>query len=203
MRTRIISFHNGNLNPELLRMQQAVFDYFDMPLEQIRTDLPHPEAIDHFLATEEWNSIVIVDADCIPLNRDIIYTAMTLAGRDSIVAPAQKASHIPGSQIYASPCFMVFSKSVFEVLGKPSFKATERGDVAEEISYAAREKGITLVLLMPTSVEVPLWPLTDKIKFGFGTTYHDSVYHAFESNANHKSTSRFIEKCQQLISSKV
>lgn len=200
MKTRIVSFHQGNLNPNLLTAQKAVFDKFGLPLEQIKTSFSHPAAIDHFLDKEAWDVMVLFDADCIPLNGDVIQDAIEgCIDHDRIIAAAQKASHIPNSQIYASPCFMVLTKKVYEMLGRPSFHATDRGDVAEELSYAAREKGIYLDLIMPDHVETPLWPLTPEIKFGYGTNYGNKVYHAFESNANHRSTGKFIEKCREIL----
>ncbi len=200
MRTRIISFHNGNLNPELVASQKKVFDKFELELEQIETTKPHPVAIDDFLKYNEWDTLVLFDIDCIPLHKYWVRNAISdVQGNHKIVAAAQKASHIPNSKIYASPCFMVITKKTFEHIGRPSFCATNRGDVAEEISYAAREHQVALYLLYPTKVENPLWPLTDEIKFGHGTTYGDAVYHAFESNANHHSTSRFIQKCQEVL----
>ncbi len=200
MRTRIITFHNGNLNPDLLIHQKKVFDKFGIPLEQIQTSLPHPEAIDHFLKTEEWDTVVLFDADCIPLNADIVSKAIEeVKHNHKVFGASQKASHIPNSRIYLSPCFMAITKKTFDHIGSPSFKATDRGDVAEEITYACRAKAIMVSLLYPTHVEVPLWQLTEERKFGYGTTYGDMVYHAFESNANHGSTTRFIIKCKKIL----
>lgn len=199
MKTRIISFHNGNLNPDLLKHQKMVFNEFGIPLEQIETKLSHPEAIDHFLNNEEWDIVVLFDADCIPLNNTIVDYAVKASLEGRVFGASQKASHIPNSQIYASPCFMAFSKETFELLGKPSFKATSRGDVAEEITYACRDKDVTFQLIYPSHVDKPMWELVNGVKFGYGTTYANVVYHAFESNANHGSTHRFIEKCKETL----
>lgn len=200
MKTRIVTFHNGNLNPDLLTHQKMVFDKFGIALEQILTTLPHPEAIDHFLNSEQWDALVLFDADCIPLHATVVSDALNKVKHGhKVFGASQKASHIPGSKIYLSPCFMVMMRKTFEHIGKPSFKATDRGDVSEEISYGCRAEAIAMELLYPTHVEVPLWPLVDDIKFGYGTTYGDLVYHAFESNANHGSTQRFIDKCKHIL----
>lgn len=181
-------------------MQKAVFDKFEIPIEQIETTKPHPEAIDHFLKYAEWDVMILFDADCVPLTKSIVDGCILLCQKhDRIIAASQKASHIPNSKIYASPCFMVLTKEVYEKLGRPSFKATNRGDVAEELSYSAIEKGVYLDLLYPTHVETSLWDLTPEMKFGYGTTYGDYIYHAFESNANHGSTGKFIEKCLEVL----
>lgn len=202
MKTRIISFHNGNLNPELLKHQALVFKKFGIALEQIETKLSHPEAIDHFLHSEEWDIVVLFDADCIPLNNSVIqYGINAVANHDTIFGASQRASHIPGSILYVSPCFMVLSRIVWEQIGKPSFKATERCDVAGEITHAAKDADIECRMLYPTHVEKEMWPLLGNIKFGYGTTYGRVIYHAFESNANHGSTQRFIEKCREVLAS--
>lgn len=201
MIVKIVSFHNGNLNPELIEMQKKVFEHFEIPLEQIKTDFSHPAAIDWYLDKHEWDAVVIFDADCIPLNKDVVITALSCL-TDNLVdvyGAAQKASHIPNSKIYCSPAFIAFTKKTYEKIGKPSFHATERGDVGEEITYKAIEKGLILKILLPKVVEKPMWELADGIMFGYGTSYRNEVYHAFESNANHHSTSRFIEKCKEII----
>lgn len=200
MRIRVVSFHNGNLNPEIIRLQKAVFHKFEIDLEQIETRLPHPDAIDSFLQTEEWDIVVLFDADCIPLNQHVVDYAVDQVKRGhAIFGASQKASHIPGSKIYVSPCFMALNKSVWEEIGKPSFRATNRGDVAEEISYGCRKHGVVITMLYPTTVEVEKWDLLPGIRFGNGTTYGKSVYHAFESNANGDSTDRFITKCLEVL----
>lgn len=200
MKTRIISFHNGNLNPDLLLHQKMVFDKFGIPLEQIETGLFHSDAIDHFIANQEWDTLVLFDADCIPLVPDAVNMAIDIVTKNNkVFGASQKASHIQNSKIYVAPCFMAFTKETFELLDCPSFIATSRGDVAEEITYACREYRINFQLLYPTKVEVPLWELVNGVKFGYGTTYGNLVYHAFESNANHGSTQRFIDKCKEVL----
>lgn len=208
MKVRYISFHNGNLNPELLRMQKAVFDKFEKPLEQIQTDLSHGEAIDHFLNTEEWDYVFLFDADCIPLTK---WEDADFFSDVSLLGSAQKSSHLPHSKNFIAPSFMILSRTVWERVGKYSMKAVPGvGDVAELFSTAVKNeyrhhkevpRG-NLIFFMPIEVEKPMWRLDGGTKFGYGTTYAFAglmVYHAFESNANHHSTSRFIKKCQEVL----
>jgi hypothetical protein len=202
MKVRIISFNNGDLNPDLLKHQDLVFKKFGIPLEQIETKLPHPEAIDHFLNTEEWDILFLFDADCIPLNETVCSFGLRIvASNRMLYGASQRASHIPNSIVYVSPCFMVLTRVVWEKMGKPSFKATERCDVAGEVTHAAIENDVECFMMFPSHVEKEMWPLIGNMKFGYGTTYGDSIYHAFESNANHGSTTRFIQKCQEVLAS--
>ena len=198
MKTRIISFHNGNLLPELIEYQKKVFDFFGMPLEQIQTDLPHATAIDKFLHSEDWDRVVLFDADCIPVTELVNFPI------DKIVGNAQRSSHIVGSKDFAAPSFISFTKELWEKNDKFSFEPVNgKGDVAELFSRNAEKNGIHISLLKPIHVETNMWALEDKTMFGYGTTYGSGniaiTYHAFESNAKHHSSSNFVKKCKQIL----
>ena len=66
-------------------------------------------------------------------------------------------------------------------MGRPSFDQTHRSDCAAELTYFAIDKGFEVKLMYPSSVEVPMWDLEDGVKFGYGTTYENNIYHSFES----------------------
>jgi hypothetical protein len=196
--TRIISFHNGNIPQEVLDAQKAVFNHFELPLEQIETQLQHPDAIDHFLHNEQWDTVVIFDIDCIPLKADSIKTSIQLS-KYALVGAAQHASHIPGSADYCSPAFMVLNRDVWEKIGKPSFAPTSRADVGGEVSIAANSHPeVPIMLSYPLHVEKPMWKYDDGSMFGIGTDY-GTVYHAFESRMNEDARKRFIRRCQEVV----
>ena len=110
MNTRIISFHNGNLLPELIEYQKKVFDFFGMPLEQIQTELSHAAAIDKWLNEEDWDMVMIFDTDCVPLQKEFMFNNPFI---NFIVGNAQRSSHIVGSKDFAAPSFISFSKELF------------------------------------------------------------------------------------------
>lgn len=202
MRTRIISFHNGNIPQEVLTAQKSVFDHFNLPLEQIETGLQHPDAIDHFLNTEEWDLVIIFDIDCIPLYpMHLHHYEIEYAESKRLVGAIQHASHIHNSKDYVSPAFMILSRTLWEELGKPSFNATYRGDVGAELTYLCIEKGLEVLLMKIDSVVKPMWKLSDGSYFGIGTTYHGGVFHAFESRMNESARNIFIDKCREVIAS--
>ena len=196
---RYVSFHNGNISSELIAMQKAVMDTFNIPIEQIQSDLLHGTAIDKFLEEEPWDLLVLFDIDCIPLRWNEGYIGnigLEPFNRKLFGAP-QRANHIPDSKDYASPAFMVLRKELYETIGKPSFEPTHRGDCAEEISYGCRDKGILIEYLDVMHVDQPYWSLEDGTPFGYGTTFGNlfiEVNHAFESRANHFSTDNFYMK---------
>lgn len=194
---RAISFYNSNINPDIIRYQKRVFDHYGIELEQVLHDKSHGEAIDDYLRDNEWEEIAIFDIDCIPINSFTIKHAQAQV-KDNIFGAAQKANHIDGSKIYASPAFICFSKEIFMKLGFPTFKDGNGFDVGAFVSHVARQTGINVSLLWPTNVEVEKWSLEGTTMFGLGTTYQGLVYHAFESRFN-ETTSRFVNKCKEVI----
>jgi hypothetical protein len=172
-------------------------------LKQINVDdwIGHGKVIDRYLreCNQDWEYLLLLDIDCIPLNKEIVPKAIDWAkNNNGIFSVAQKASHIKGSIEYASPAFLTISQKTYNFLGRPTFSTTERSDCAAELSYHAKDKGVELNLLYPSSVEVELWDLDNGRKFGFGTTYDNQVYHAFESRL-HKTTDSFVKKCNEVI----
>ncbi len=198
MLDRIVSFHNGNLSKDLLKMQAKVFNKFNLPLEQIQTPLSHGAAIDSFLALEKWDRLILFDADCIPLKWDKAY--IDSLGFE-LFGAIQNANHIPNSKDYVAPCFMVLRKDVYEAALKPSF-LPNKSDCAADVTYACQFAGIPVNYLSILEVEKAEWRLEDGRMFGYGCTYGNSfveVYHAFESNAVHHSTEKFLQKCRRVL----
>ena len=198
MNNRIISFHNGNIPDDVLRAQKAVFDLFEIPLEQIKTDLQHPDAIDHFLLNEKWDVVILFDIDCIPLNINPILEGV-FQRQEFLYGAEQHASHIPGSIDYVSPAFMVLHRRIFKQLGFPSFRPTNQNDVGGLLTILAHEKNIPVHMLKVSDVVKPMWDLEDGRKFGIGTTYDNSIFHAFESRMNADARNMFIDKCMDVL----
>lgn len=196
---KFVSFYNSNISYKVVDAQRAVFEKFGCEIEQILTTLQHPQAIDDYLLNKEWSQIAIFDIDCIPLNKKIFKFIRFCTQYPVIFGAAQRASHIPNSIIYVSPAFICFNKDTYEKLGKPSFNPTIRGDVGAEITYKANEMRFTVDYLWPSSVQEPKWPLRENELFGLGTTYDNSIYHAFESRMNHNSTNMFLKKCEHIL----
>lgn len=190
-----ISFHNGNIHPDIIKYQKLVFDKFGLDLLQIETQLQHPDAIDNWLLNNDWDTVAIFDIDCIPLCG--LEKAFKYANLGYVYGAAQHANHIPKSAIYASPAFIVFSKETYNKINKPSFMATEKGDVGHLITLEAKKYGVDVHLIWPTHVEVPKWDLGKGSCFGHGTTYKNEVYHAFESRMGNDKI--FVKKCKQVL----
>ena len=198
----IVTFYNDRINGDILSYQKRVFDYFGETIHQIKPNnwRGHPEAIDDYLQNYigNWEYVVLIDVDCIPLDKNIIPEVISwIKNNVGIYALAQHANHMPDSIIYASAAFMGFSKKTYELLGKPLFSNRERGDCGVEFTHKANELGYAIKFMYPTSVEIPKWNLTENIKFGVGTTYDNRVYHLFEGRAGE--INRFLRKCNEVL----
>ncbi len=202
-----VTFYTDNVDPRIPEMQKKVFEALGLEIMQIEPALweGHGGTINRFMDELDMNmsgneSLVLVlwDIDCIPLNADIVHKAIAFADAGGIMGVAQKASHIPNSIIYAGPAFLAFSMKTWHDLGSPTFACTERSDCAGELTHKAREKGIEVRLLYPSSVLDPLWELDGPVMFGKGTTFgQNDIYHAFYSRKDNKDM--FIEKCQEVL----
>jgi hypothetical protein len=197
-----VSFHNGNVSGDLVRAQKAVFDHFGRKDHlQIHTELPHGAAIDEYLNTRFWDEIAIFDIDCIPMNPVILLEAEEKAKEGRLFGIEQSANHL-GNERYVGAPFICFGRSLWESIGKPSFKETKTEDVAGFVTRCAYWNQKKVEYLSPIACEEPRWKLPDGTVFGLGTTYEGYIYHAFESRFQHGSTSRFIEKCKEVINGK-
>ena len=91
------------------------------------------------------------------------------------------------------------AKTYRERLGLPPFPdQLPRFDVAEMFSIRARETGVPLILLPPTSSESKEWCLYDDAipAYGPGTVYAGSIYHAMFSRCG---TARIKTKCREVL----
>jgi len=198
----LVTFYSSNLNQEIVVNQKKVFEHFGLEINQVCCDpwISHAKHVDDYIKNlkNNWEYIIVFDIDCIPLNNEIIPKAVGLIQNEDIIfSVAQRASHIPNSIVYASPAFIGFSKKTFNILDKPSFRETSRSDCGGELTHIANEKNVDVVLLYPSSVEIPKWKLTDNSMFGLGTNYENSIFHAFESRLNNFGI--FIKKCKEIL----
>lgn len=203
MITRVIAFHNGNINDQVMQMQKKVFTHFGIPLEQIFTPLRHPLAIDNFLKSEEWDNLLIFDIDCIPLNLHAYTKALDVMFERPLIlrGNAQRSSHIKGSRPFVAPSYIGLTRQLWEKTGRFSFMDADNGDVGELFSREVEKIGCYIDLIMPTHVEVPKWQIQvfpKNIWFGLGTTFGDT-YHSFESRENAEGTDRFLAKCKHVL----
>lgn len=197
---KAISFYQENIPDQVVSAQKAVFDHFNLPLHQIKTDITHGEAIDKWLNENQWEEVAIFDIDCIVLQGDILTDASEiLKDGNTAFGAAQRANHLNPRRDYLSPAFVCFTRKIWESSGKPTWVDIPGYDVGMYFSEIIQSHGVYMHMLYPSQVETPLWDLDHGRKFGLGTTYGNKVYHAFQARMNPGSRHRFIEKCKEVI----
>lgn len=195
----IITVYNDIISRAVVDSQRKVFEKFGEKLTQIKPAVweGHAAAVDAHLKNNDWEYAIVVDIDCIPLNKDVIKEARDWVLKNTgLYSVAQNPNHLPGAPDYASPAFIAFSKKTYEELGNPSFQGTKSWDVGGELTYRAREKNILIILMYPSHVEIPKWKFNDGKMFGIGTTYENKVYHHFEGR---RITASFLRKCENIL----
>jgi hypothetical protein len=203
---RVITFYNEVVNPQFAELQKKVFNKFGYDIDQIyvKNWVTHGKAVDDYLSSinDENEIIVLFDIDSIPLNDTIIHKAVNWCKDNiGIFSCAQKAVKLKDPIIHAAPAFMVFSLKTYNFLGRPTFETNLRSDCGAEMTHSARDKGVEIRMLYPSHVESPYAQLDGPIQFGYGTTYGNEIYHAFESRFR-KRDSFFLNKCNHILSGK-
>lgn len=196
--TKSISFHNGNINNDVLIYQQRVFDYLRIPHVQIKTSLSHDEVLEDYLLSFKPKNFILFDIDCIPLNYKAYLNAVDACNKGVLYGARQHASHIPNSKDYIAPCYMAFSFETYKKLGYPSTKITSQFDSAGKITHSAYQKNVDVEFIEVTDCREPKWKFDDGSMFGNGTTYGNLVYHEFEINSN-QNIDNFVNKCKTLL----
>jgi hypothetical protein len=208
----LYSCYGDNIHPTIPRFQSEVIRKF-LPagacLVQAKMFTDHGGMIDAFLQETDFSTYIILDIDCIPLCKEALdYFIQTATNRKCLVGCAQRANHISnGEHLYAGAFAHAFPRTLWVQAGKPSFRPTNRGDVAEELSWKSEEQGIPTSLLYPTHVIESRWPLQNNQMFGIGTTYGtpqipNMFFHTFEIRTQ-KNIEMFQQKCIQVIQNRV
>ncbi len=195
----IITVYNEVIPKDVVESQRKVFEYFGEKIIQIKPDVwrGHASTVDAYLKENEWDHVILMDIDCIPLNKNVIKDARDWALNNlGLYSVAQNPNHISNAPDYASPAFIAFSKKTYKELGEPSFQQTQQWDVGGELTHRAIEKNMIIKLMYPNHVEEPKWKLKDGRMFGIGTTYDNKVYHHFEGR---RITKSFLNKCKEIL----
>ena len=217
----IFTSFNSQIRPNLVQASHEVLlklvantdiQYRPLFYPHSNQELIHGQVLDIFVPEllKEYDSVLVLDIDCIPLSRAALKKTFEAIEQGSLFGCAQRSLHIDNDEhVYiGSPC-IGFSKQTFSKLGSPSFLPTDRGDTAEELTYLAESSIIPLQVLMPSKYESDpydgtQWNLgTGKLRYGIGTTFvntggEEMFYHLFESRRLVHDY-LFINKCKQVL----
>lgn len=206
MKVEFASLHWDNVDQGMLAAHKKVMAHFNIPMNYHNLHgFNHGNWMQWVINNSESDIIVVMEPDCIPLNKNFIEYIKYAHRHETFVGIAQVSNHIPPkSHIYAAPGFYAISKKAYDKLGRPGFTETRRSDTAEEISYLAEERGMKYRALMPTYFEKPssegLWPLSNLGYYGIGTVFDNSIYHLYQSRMA-ENIEMFVKRCDEVINS--
>lgn len=180
---KIISLYWDNVDPRLVESQRKVFEYFGFNIDQHKLHKKdHGEWMEENLsAATDDEVVVIVDIDCIPLNRQAVENAIVAARQGHVFGCAQSANHIDHRYVYAAPMFLALTGKTWRHCGQPALRADDEFDAAGRLTVTAQQAGHTVDLIYPSEYSVPKWLLGDTHVYGLFTIYKNSYLHLFES----------------------
>jgi hypothetical protein len=212
-----------NIDPKIVQLQQEVvkkYNKSNIPHYPVLSEAPPGYTMDklvNMLEAREHNVIMFLDIDCVPLNDNALDYFFDKAYNGWVIGDAQRSNHIQNDQhVFAAPHNVTFSVETYRKLGSPSFMPNYRGDVAEELTFKAREGNIPLEIIMPLRYDAPpirmdwepkdappYWDLADGMpKYGIGTTFgtegNEMFWHMYQS-FHPGQNERFIKKCEDLL----
>lgn len=218
----IASIFMRNIDQRTVELQRAVVQKFnktEIILYHLLTDGSHgqtmTQAID-MLKQRGHDAIMFLDIDCVPVSYGAIDYMFRNAYNGKLIGDAQRSNHIEnGQHVFCGAHNITFTVKTYETIGKPSFEPTPRGDVAEELTWRARENNIEVETLMPIRYDAPpirmawekdsepYWRLADGMpNYGIGTTYgkdgEDMFWHCWQI-FHPGQQERFWKKCEELL----
>lgn len=212
----IVLFGKNRDQEITLHHKKVMVDYFNIPFNYIECPFPGVshgfcmnQVINHTIDSIKpdyyWfcdNDAIILKKECVGIMYDLIKNKITVAGQ------IWQSNHKKGPNgmiphPYISQAFILFSRSLFNNLGRPDCDHwIERSDTAEEITYVAKQKGYIIAGCYPSHSVDANTDLDNGCKYGLSNTYGpDLMYHASQQN-NPKSKMYFIEKCQEVLNGK-
>ena len=213
-----------NVNRKMVELQTQVVKKFNKSnvmhypvLTQAQPGYTMDKLVD-MLEKRGHDAIMFLDVDALPLTDNTLDYFFEQAYAGKVIGSAQRSNHIDnGQHVFAAPHNVTFTIETYRKLGNPSFLPNYRGDVAEELTFKAREANISVEILMPLRYDAPpirmdwepkdappYWDLADGMpKYGIGTTFgtegNEMFWHMYQSFYAGQ-IERFTAKCEQLLS---
>lgn len=220
----IFTYSNHQIDEKIQHLQSNVVekfnDIYNCVYEYLRYngqdgDVMPDHVIDYgfeeLFTTQEYDTILMLDVDCVPLSTHALEYMFQQAEQGKLVGNIQRSNHIAnGQHVYVAPSAMCISKDTYRKLGRPSFAPTQRSDVGEELTFIANSVGVPVEMFMPASYEAlphqseHPWDLADGMpKYGIGTTFVNSAgeemfYHLFQTRV-HVFNELFYKKCTNIL----
>jgi hypothetical protein len=224
MKHRIVSFNEEQNPREFVTYQKRVFDFFNVPLEQVtyndHRDGGHSGAVQAYLAKHtDWDYFTLFDLDCIPTSHNCIPKALELiSDGNTLYGNAQASNVFPDINPYPSPPFIApsFFNMSREVWNKTPYKTFSftrypnpdghvvEADIAEAFSRECEKVGVKLIYAYPTHCYTDhTWKYGGhfgypKFEYGNATEFESETYHNFQIRIQDKSE-LFIPYCKKIL----
>lgn len=218
----IASIFMRNVDQKTVQLQKDVVTKFNksgIQFYHLLTDGSHGDTMTQvvpMLKQRGHDAIMFLDIDCVPLTHTAIDYMFHGAYNGKLMGDAQRSNHIDnGQHVFCGAHNITFMIENYEKCGSPTFNPTPRGDVAEELTWKARESNIEVETLMPLSYDAPpirmsweketepFWRLADGMpNYGIGTTYGKDgeglFWHCWQI-FHPGQQERFWNKCEELL----
>lgn len=197
----VVSFYMSNMPRRVVNEQRRVLDLTvpeDIAIEQVLASGSHGEALTRFMRTSGYKTVLFLDIDAFPLNREIVPKLVAEANQGILSGTVTRSGSGHPIHHYVGPFGMAITRATYDTLGQPDFEISERGDCGEEITYAAETRGVPIKFYWPIAVETPKWDLGNGLRLGQGTTYEGGIWHAFEirRGRHHR---YFVRRARELV----
>ncbi|RAJ01593.1 glycosyltransferase involved in cell wall biosynthesis [Chitinophaga skermanii] len=200
---KIFSFYNDLVHPDVPKYQARVFKKFGYSVNQMyHKKFSHGDFLNHVCSTvKDTDYLVFFDIDCVPTNSRWLHRLLAdLDHPRTLVGAAQTANHLRDAKnLYVSPFFFAISTQYLKDLNYPNMEMTHDMDAGQNLTEVVEKDGGSVKYWFPTHIEEEQWYLhhPEHQKFGPGTTYNDTIYHAFFSRDD--LSMRFIDKCEEIL----
>ena len=202
MNARTFSLYWDNINPDIVAAQKAVWDAFELPINQHRINgFNHGEWMDWLMARmDDVDVFLFIDIDCIPLNKYKIIENVERASQGTLIGAEGAANHIDPNRSYAGAWYTFINRKVWDKLGRPSAKPTAQTDICQTWTDMWKKYNLPIELIPPTNCITPKWDLPGrKNAYGVATTYGNDCFHLFESRKSDPKV--FLDRCKEVIDS--
>lgn len=220
MKRAILTYFNDEIDKNLLTLQEKVLNKFNKiadykPLYcKVGTEqIIHYQGLDYgcsALFDEGYDSILILDVDCVPLNEYALEYIFERAEQNVLIGNAQRSGHIENDEhLYIGSSCLCLSRKIYEDFGRMTFAPDHiQADTCEYYTYEAEKRGMEIEIFMPKSyIRDPFGTSFDlgkgRPKYGIGTTFMnnkgvDMFFHLFSSRDRVYNT-YFYDKCEELL----
>jgi hypothetical protein len=224
MKRAILSFYDSAMDTHVVEYQQKVLqkfnqsaDYHPLFSKTTEKEILHYQGLDHGVSTlfdEGYDTILILDTDCVPLNTYALEYIFSQAEKDILIGNAQRSMHIENDEhMYIGSSCLCLSKNLYEKFGRRTFAPDHiKADTCEYYSYDAEAHGVPIEIFMPKSyIRDDLggkWNLgKGRGSYGIGTTFINSLgvemfFHLFSSRQRVYNT-YFYDKCEEILNTSI